>query len=189
LRDRIQSSKNNFYEDVINKSEGVSNFFHAELTKLAKMTNNTNNVYIDYLIKFGWTEALFDIIEDFTPIIRFTDKDVPKLPDISKFKNLNTLIIKDAKLMSIHPSIGKLSELQELLIPNNKLTELPKEIGKLTKLLMINILGNKLETIPEDIKYLDKTNGGSLHRIALKREEIGEANYKKLRELLPSVKM
>lgn len=189
LRDRIQSSNNNFYDEVISKSDGVSNFFHEELTRLAKMENNTNNVYIDFLIKFGWTEALFDIIEDFTPIIRFTDKDVPKLPDVSKFRNLNTLIIKSGKLSFIHPSIGDLGELQELLIPNNKVTELPKEIGKLSKLVMINILGNKIKTIPDEIKYLDKTNGGSLHRIAFDVDEIGKANYRKLKKLLPSVKM
>lgn len=191
VRDRIQSTKNNFFENVLLRSEGVSNFFHEELTNLAKMidSKNRDNIYIDYLIKFGWTDALFEIIDDFTPIIRFTSKDVPRLPDISKFKNLNTLIISDAKLTELHPSIGSLGQLEELLIPGNNITELPKELGRLKNLVMINIIGNKIKSISDDIKYLDKSNGGSLHRISFNREEIGEDNYHKLKELLPSVKM
>ena len=192
VRDRIQSKSNNFFETVLLNSEGISNFIHEELTTMAKMKKNkntTDNVYIDYLVKFGWTEALFDIIEEYSPIIRFTNRDVPKLPDVSRFKNLTTLIIKKAKLIELHPSIGSLEFLQELLIPDNNLTTIPSEIGKLKNLIFINLIGNKIKSIPDDIKYLDKSNGGSLHRIAFRREEIGEANYKKLRKLLPSTMM
>ena len=194
VKDRIQSSEShNFFENVIMKSEGISNFFYKELTEIAKSKSKygsvTNNIYVDFLVKFGWTEALFEIIEEYTPIIRFVNRDVPKLPDMSKFKNLTTLVIKDAKLYELHPSIGSLSSLQELLIPNNKLTSIPKEIGKLKNLVFINIIGNKIMYIPDEIKYLDKSNGGNLHRIAFNPEEIGEANYRKLKELLPSTKM
>jgi hypothetical protein len=190
IRNRKQNGNGNFFEDVIMKSEGVSNFFHEELTTMAKASRDiTNNIYIEYLIKFGWTEALFDIIEDFTPIIRFTNRDVPKLPDVSKFSKLSTLIINGANLRELHPSIGKLGELQELILPDNKLTILPKEIGNLTNLIMLNIMGNNIKEIPDEIKYLDKTNGGRLHRIAFNREQVGEANYRKLKTLLPSVKM
>lgn len=190
VRNRKQNGKGNFFEEVILKSEGVANFFNEELTSMAKISPNvTNNKYINYLIKFGWTEALFDIIEEFTPYIRFTDRDVPRLPDISRFKKLNTLVIKGAKLAELHPSIGRLETLQELLLPNNKLTSLPKEIGNLKNLIMLNVIGNRIQEIPEEIKYLDKTNGGRLHRIAVKREEVGEENYQRLIRLLPSVKM
>ena len=196
VRDRIQSSKNNFFEDVMLKSEGISNFFHDELKGMLGMKKNimamlnvTDNVYVKYLIKFGWTEALFDIIEEYTPIIRFTNRDVPRLPDISRFKNLTTLVIRDAKLSELHPSIGNLDNLQELLVPDNKLTAIPSEIGKLKNLVFLNILGNKIKSIPDDIKYLDKANGGSLHRIAFNIKDIGEVNYRKLKKLLPSSKM
>tara|TARA_R110000796_G_scaffold61077_2_gene141369 strand:+ start:14273 stop:15757 length:1485 start_codon:yes stop_codon:yes gene_type:complete len=192
VRDRIQSNSNNFFETVLLNSEGISNFIHEELTTMAKIKKNKNtndNVYIDYLVKFGWTEALFDIIEEYSPIIRFTNRDVPKLPDLSRFKNLTTLIIKKAKLAEIHPSIGELDSLQELLIPDNNVTVIPSEIGKLKNLIFINIIGNKIKSIPDDIKYLDKSNGGSLHRIAFRREDIGEYNYKRLRKLLPSTMM
>ena len=43
------------------------------------------------------------------------------------------------------------------------------------------------EEIPDDIKYLDPSRGGSLHNFAVKRSEIGEANYEKLKRLLPSI--
>ena len=48
-------------------------------------------------------------------------------------------------------------------------------------------MGNPILAIPNDIKYLDKTNGGSLERIAVVEKEIGEKNYKLLKELLPTV--
>jgi len=192
LKNRKQNGKGSgtFFGDVILKSEGIANFFNEELTTMAKASKDiTNNLYIDYLIKFGWTEALFDIIEVYTPIIRFSNRDVPKLPDISRFNQLNTLIINGAKLTELHPSIGSLGTLQELLLPDNKLTSLPKEIGKLKNLIMLNIKGNKIKDIPDEIKYLDKTNGGCLHRMVANRKEIGEDNYRKLKRLLPSVKM
>jgi hypothetical protein len=190
VRNRKQNGRGNFFEDVINQSEGVANFFHDELTSMAKGVGNVSkNVYIDYLIKFGWTEALFDMQDEFTPILKFKDREVPKMPDISKFSELHTLIIAKGKLHSLHPSVGKLTNLKELLLPDNKLTMLPKEIGNLKELLMLNILGNKIQSIPDEIKYLDKSNGGNLYRIACRREEIGEANYRRLKELLPSVKM
>ena len=148
-----------------------------------------NNKYIDFLVRFGWTEALFDIMDDYTPIIKFKDREVPKMPDISKFKELHTLIIANGKLHELHPSIGKLKNIREIILPNNNLKSLPKEIGNLNSLLFINLLGNKIKDIPDEIKYLDETNGGSLYRIACNRNEIGEDNYKKLRTLLPSVKM
>ncbi len=192
LKNRKQNGKgeSTFFGDVILKSEGISNFFNKELTTMAKDSKDvTNNIYIDYLIKFGWTEALFDIIETYTPIIRFSNRDVPRLPDISRFDKLNTLIINGAKLSELHPSIGSLTTLQELLLPDNKLTSLPKEIGQLKNLIILNIKGNKIKDIPNEIKYLDKANGGCLHRMVASRKEIGDDNYSKLKRLLPSVKM
>ncbi len=190
VRNRKQNGRGNFFEDVILKSDGVSKFLHEELTTMAKQLKKIeNNKYIDFLVRFGWTEALFDIMDDYTPIIKFKDREVPKMPDISKFKELHTLIIANGKLHELHPSIGKLKNIREIILPNNNLKSLPKEIGNLNNLLFINLLGNKIKDIPDEIKYLDETNGGSLYRIACNRNEIGEDNYKKLRTLLPSVKM
>ena len=197
VKDRLQKgSSSNFYNDVIVNSEGISNFFYNELIEMAKgykdkktFNNHQDNNYIKYLINFGWTEALFEIIESYTPIIRFNDRDIVRLPDMSRFSNLNTLIIKNCKLVNIDPSIGKLESLQELLLPNNNISELPKEVGNLKNLLFINIIGNQIKTIPDEIKYLDKSNGGSLHRIAFDADKISSDNYLKLKKLLPSTKM
>ena len=58
--------------------------------------------------------------------------------------------------------------------------------SSLKNLEFLNIKGNKIITIPNDISKLDKSNGGSLYRIAVNREDIGDENYNKLKELLPT---
>jgi hypothetical protein len=191
VKNRKQNKESNFYRDVISKDKGVSEFFNKELTELAKSMNTlTNkNLYIDYLIDFGWTQILFDMIDDITPIILIENRKVITIPDISKFKELQTLAISNCKTSKLHPSIGELSNLQELLLPNNVIESLPKEIGKLKNLLFINLKGNELKTIPIEISELDETKGGSLYRIAIDRDKISEVNYRKLKKLLPSVKM
>ena len=190
VKNRKQNNNSNFYFDVLDNSVAVSNYFNEVLTDLAKQVGKVdNNKYIDYLIKFGWTESLFEMMDDFTPIIKFIGKELPRIPDVSKFTELHTFIVAKSKLKNIDPSIGKLQTLKELLLPDNNITSLPKEIGGLKNMIMLNLLGNKIKDIPDEIKYLDKTNGGSLYRLSVSRDDIGEANYRKLRKLLPSVKM
>ena len=190
VKNRKQNNTSNFYFDVIDNSVAVSNYFNEVLTDLAKQVGKVdNNKYIDYLIKFGWTESLFEMMDDFTPIIKFIGKELPRVPDVSKFTELHTFIVAKSNLKNIDPSIGKLQTLKELLLPDNNITSLPKEIGGLKNMIMLNLLGNKIKDIPDEIKYLDKTNGGSLYRLSVSRDDIGEANYRKLRKLLPSVKM
>ena len=190
VRNRKQTNSTNFYADVLENSVAVSNYFNEVLTDYAKQVGNVNNnLYVDYLIKFGWTEALFEMMDNFTPIFKFMNKELVRIPDVSKFKELHTFIVAKSKLRHIDSSIGSLENLKELLLPENDLTTLPKEIGQLKNMIMLNLLGNKLKTIPEEIKYLDKSNGGSLYRISVSRDDIGESNYQKLRRLLPSVKM
>jgi hypothetical protein len=187
LKDRKNGQNVSIFENVIAESEGVANFFKEELTILAKQKKTVkSNPYLDYLLKFGFAETLFELLEDNTPIIKFMDRDVPMLPNVSKFKHLDQIIITGAKLKEIHPSIGDLSNLCMLVLANNKLTSLPIEIGKLKKLEFLNIKGNSIKTIPNEISNLDKTNGGSLYRIVVDKDAIGEKNYNKLKELLPT---
>jgi hypothetical protein len=40
--------------------------------------------------------------------------------------------------------------------------------------------------VNDEISKLDKTNGGSLYRIVVDKDAIGDENYKKLKELLPT---
>lgn len=188
LKDRHNSSNVSIYENVIAESEGLANFFYEELITMAKECKKPleTNVYLDFLVQFGFTESLFDIYPIETLLIRFQNRNVPKLPDISRFKNLEQLIMINVKLVELHPSIGKLNNLEYLVLTNNNIKALPKEIGNLTKLEFMNLVGNKITSFPEEIKYLDRSNGGSLHRIGVKESEIGVENLRRLKELLPT---
>jgi hypothetical protein len=189
LRDRKNGHQNvSIFENVISESEGLSNFFHDELMVMAKGYKKgiENNKYLDFLIQFGFTESLFEMIDEDTPTIKFMNREIPKLPDISRFKSLDQLIICSGRMVELHPSIGKLTNLEMISLADNKIKTLPKEIGYLKKLLFINLIGNPIKDIPSEIAYLDKTNGGSLQRLGIKEDEIGAENYRRLKELLPT---
>ena len=163
------------------------NFFHDELISLSKDFKNLNkNLYLDNLIKFGFSDSLFEVIEETTPMIIFKDKEVPKMGDVARFKNLQTFEMNNTKLTNIHPSVCSLKNLEVMVLRDNKITTIPSEIGNLKNLIFMNILGNEIIEIPDTIKYLDKSNGGNLHRLAVSEKDIGENNYKKLKKLLPN---
>ena len=153
-----------------------------------------SNHYVDTLIEFGFTETLFEFFDVETPIIKIDSetskkkRKVPKLPDVSRFKALEMMVIMDSSLSELHPSIGSLKNLMLLSLYGNKIKELPSEIGELKNLYFMNLVGNPITVIPDSIKNLDKSRGGSLHRLAINKKDISENNYKKLLELLPSVK-
>lgn len=188
LKDSRNGQNVSIFESVIAESEGISNFFYEELMTMAKHHSKglENNRYLDYLIQFGFAESLFELLDDNTPSIRFMTREIPRLPDISKFKSLDQLIITNAKMVELHPSIGKLTNLEMLVLTENCIKELPKEIGALKNLQFLNIIGNPIKEIPAEITYLDKSNGGSLHRVGAREEDLGVENYRRLKELLPT---
>jgi Leucine-rich repeat (LRR) protein len=187
IKDRKNSGNVNIFETVLSKSEAIDAFFYEELMGMAKQYRGGvyQNCYLDTLIKFGHTESLFEMFSVETPSIAIEGKEVPKLPDLTRFKNLDELTILNSNLSCLHPSIGSLKKLEIISLTNNNLKELPKEIGDLKNLVFINITGNKITEIPDEIANLDKSNGGNLYRIAVKKEEIGDKNYSKLKRLLP----
>lgn len=187
VKDRKNGQNVSIFEDVISQSDGLGNFFYEELMGMAKTYKKgiDSNKYLDFLIQFGFAESLFELIDENEPIIKFMKREIPKLPDLSRFKNIDQLIIIDAKLIELHPSIGSLSKLEMLSIPKNNIKVLPKEIGQLKNLGFLNITGNPIKVIPDEIRFLDKSNGGSLFRIGVKEEDIGAENYNKLKYLLP----
>jgi len=189
IRSRKDSAVSNFFEAVINKSEGLSNYFHEELMKMAKSYKKgvDDNFYIDFLIKFGFAESLFEFYNDDTPYIRLMTREVPKMPDIGRFSNLDQLVITDAKMVELHPSIGKLQALKIVSLSDNRIANLPSEIGYLKNLKFIGLCGNPLESIPDTMSNLDTANGGKLERISVFEKDIGESNYMKLKRLLPNV--
>ena len=188
LKDRKNASNVSIFENVLSESEGITNYFYEKLLVMAKGHNKgmENNKYLDYLIQFGFAESLFELLDEKTPAIKFMNRDIPRLPDISRFKNVDQIVITDAKMVELHESVGNLINLEMLVLTNNRIKALPKEIGSLKNLEFINLSGNPIQDFPDTITYLDKSNGGSLLRIAMNIEEIGEKNYKKLRELLPT---
>lgn len=188
VKDRKNSAQNcSLFDSVLMHSDGLSNYFHDELVGLSRLNKSIgNNTYLNHLIKFGFSDSLFEVIEETTPIIIFRDREVPKMGDLSKFRNLETLEMHNTKLVSIHPSVFSLPNLEVMVVRDNKITELPREIGNLKSLVFLNILGNRITDIPDTIKYLDKSNGGKLHRIAVSIKDIGVENYDKLKRLLPN---
>jgi hypothetical protein len=188
IRNRSDSAID-IIDAVINKSDGIGNFFYEELVGMAKEYKRgiERNIYVDFLLRFGFSDSLFEFYDDDTSIIRLMTRKIKSLPDISKFTELDQLIITDANMLELHPSIGGLSNLRVVSFSDNKLTSLPSEIGNLSNMIFISLAGNPISHIPETIKYLDKQNGGRLERISVYKEDVGEENYKKLKRLLPSV--
>ena len=188
LKDYTNGQNVSIFESVLKESDGISNFFYMELMAMAKAYKKgiDNNIYLDYLIQFGFAESLFELMDENIPSIKFMTREIPRLPDISRFKMVDQLIITNAKMVDLHPSIGSLNNLEMLILTGNRIKSLPKEIGNLKNLIFLNLVGNPINDIPEEIKYLDKTNGGSLHRLGVSKETISEANYNRLKELLPT---
>jgi hypothetical protein len=188
IKDKANGSNVSIFESVLHESEGLTNFFKEELMGMAKEYKKgiENNRYLDYLIKFGFAESLFELLDENTPTIRFMTREIPKMPDISRFKAVDQLIICDAKMVELHPSIGKLTSLELISLTGNRIKSLPKEIGMLKNLSFLNLAGNPIMDIPSEISYLDRSRGGSLHRVGVKEEEIGAESYRRLKELLPT---
>jgi hypothetical protein len=188
LKDRTNSSNKKIYESVISQSEGIANFFHDELIEMAKQYKGgiESNKYLDFLIEFGFTESLFELFEEDTPYIKIINsRNIPKLPNMNRFKNLDELTIIGAGLHELHPSVCLLPKMRFMSLSNNKLRALPAEIGDMKELVFLNISGNKIKDIPTEISRLDKSNGGKLHRIGVTVDDVGEKNINKLRSLLP----
>ena len=188
IKDRRNDSNIDLFSEVLINSEGLTNYFGSELMGMAKEFKGgiDGNFYIEILNEFGFTEALFEFFDVETPIIKIEGETsikkrrVPKLPDISRFKELKMIVIMDSSLIEIHPSIGVLKNLRMIAFNGNKIKELPSEIGKLTNLQFMNLLGNPITVIPDEIKYLDSSRGGNLHRLAISKNDISEKNYQKL---------
>jgi len=185
-----QSNGNNIdlYSEVLEHDEGLREYFKYELENKIKIGNSKyKNKYSDYLISFGYTDFLFNLLDSQIPIIYMTEKRIPKIPDLSKFVNLDEFVLQNVGLKELHPSIGNLNKLEILGVPDNKLTKLPKEIGNLKNLIFLNIKGNHIEEFPDEITLLDSSNGGNLYSIALNKKDISEENFNKLKRLLPNV--
>lgn len=191
-RDEINNV--NIHEPVIQKSKGVADYFYNELYQLAKDYQKYNNgasiednIYIDYLLEFGFSETLFDFLEKGnTPHLTITKKKIVNLPDLSKFKDeLQDLNIQSETLKEVHPNIGNLKNLKILILKDTKIESLPKSIGNLKSLQILSLYGSKeLKDIPDEIGNLDPANGGSLEFVIIEEDS---PLRNKISKLLPNV--
>lgn len=191
IKCRRNSSNVDIYDLVFRDNPGVSQFFKKELEDNAKLLNGdiNNNMYIDYLIEFGYAESYFDYIDINSTEICVNKKKIPVLPNLSKFKKVQQLLLSDLSLEVIKDGVGNLSELEVLSLSDNKLTKLPEGIGNLKNLDFLNIRGNSITEIPDDISGLDSSNGGRCFRISIGKDELSKENYSKLKRLLPNVRI
>jgi Leucine-rich repeat (LRR) protein len=194
IKDRSNSRNIDLYSLVLKYSDGLTNFFGDELKKMANEYNGSlnDNKYVDTLMDFGFTDILFEFFDVETNIILIDSETavkkrvVPRIPDVTRFTNLTHLVILDSSVHELHKSIGSLAKLKNLTLSGNNIEVLPTEISKLKNLIFLNLMDNPIKTIPNEIKYLDSSNGGSLVQIAISKEKISDANYQKLRKLLPN---
>jgi hypothetical protein len=189
IRDRSQHVVD-LYDKVLKHSEAVSNYFKDELIGCAKKSpNRLKNLYVDYLDRFKLSGEKIELFDDDTPYLFFKGQNIKDIKDISRFKDLNELIIIDCKMETLNESIGTLKNLAVLSIPKNKVREIPSWIGYCTNLVFMNLKGNHIDSIPETIANLDKSRGGSLEGVAINPSEIGEVNFNKLKSLLPKTEI
>lgn len=188
IKDQTNGSNIDLYSEVLEHDEGLREYFKSELeVKMKFPKSNYKKAYSDFLISFGYTDFLFEILDSQIPIIYMKEKRIPKIPDLSKFTNLDEFVLEKVGLRELHPSIGHLSKLEILSLPNNKLTKLPKEIGNLKNLMFFNVKGNHIQEFPDEITLLDQSNGGKLYSISISKKDISEENFNKLKRLLPNV--
>lgn len=184
-----RNADSDFYNNVIRSSEGLDAYFKEELSKLAREENSSTgeSKYINFLVKFGHTESLFEFIPEESLRINKRNQFIPSIPDMSKFQKLEAIVISGAKLDVVHPSLFKLPNLEMISLTDGNLTSLPIEIKYAKRVMLLNITGNKIVTIPDEIAELDKSNGGRLNVLIVNSDEIGDTNFKKLHDLLPNV--
>ena len=191
LHDKSNSNANDFVSKVLDKSEGISEYFYETLINMARLGNQSmaSNVYAKRLIKFGFSHILFEMINKNVDVISFLNQNLKTIPDLTKFKNLNSLYLYNVKLEELHNSVCKLKKLNTLALPNNKLKTIPKGICYLNNLTSINLNGNPIESLPDELGRLDKQNGGMLIRIAFGKKDVSKEIFDKARKLLPTTEI
>jgi len=179
-----------FNTRVLDKSEGISDYFYDTLINLARGDNQNinDNLYVRRLLNFGFTDILFDVMNPDSLDITLLNQKIKALPDMGKFKNLRQLYLSNIGMEALHESLGKLNHLAVLSLPNNKITKLPKGVCYLKKLVVIQLGGNKIKELPDELGNLDRKNGGSLIRFVLDKSVSSEI-FDKAKRLLPSTEV
>lgn len=137
---------------LFKQSNDLKNFFINEFKPLIGIYEGPlkNNPYIKMLISMGEVGSYLDFLPADIKTLDFTGMDIPNIPNVSKFKNLEQIVASNTGIDSIHPSIAKLKNIQSLSLGGNKLKEIPVGIGSLPKLSLINLTNNELTTLPDE---------------------------------------
>jgi hypothetical protein len=53
----------------------------------------TNNKYFDFLVKFGFSDNIFDIMDPSITSIHFKDREIPRLPNLDRFTDLEEFVM------------------------------------------------------------------------------------------------
>lgn len=116
------------------------------------------------------------------------DHHLKKLPrNISKFKNLKSIILRGNDLTTLPRSIRKLKFLEEISLGNNENLDVPtvcKILSKLPNLKELDLEKTGLKTIPEEMALLY-----SLKTLFVGLNGLDSDQIEELKALLPDVKI
>ena len=161
----------------LNESPALKEFFRTMFKKFLKTTssdvvsvNYPNDTTSKYIAIYGF-EDFFTSLPD---TLKMIDISGPrnstvgfKLPDMSRFKQLETLHI-ESFLSELPESIGELTNLEVFATPNSKnLKGLPESIVKLKNLDVINVLGSGDGTFYIPFQILEEIECGGDAGIAI----------------------
>ena len=163
--------------NFLNENPGLKEFFKSMFKKFLKTSssdvvsvNYPNDTTSKYIAIYGF-EDFFTSLPD---TLKMIDISGPrnstigfKLPDMSRFKQLETLHI-ESFLSELPESIGELTNLEVFATPNSKnLKGLPESIVKLKNLDVINVLGSGDGTFYIPFKILEDIECGGDAGIAI----------------------
>jgi len=167
-------------------------YFDIDKEKLSRvLTQLSNKSNLNYL-KFehntfaanSYLLFEFEKLQHLT-ILNLAKNELTKLdPRIQHLKNLKYLNLSNNKLPTIPSWIGKFKKLEHLNLSNNRMTQLPEEIAELSNLKRLNLSKNQFSELPLEIAELP-----NLEELLITGNPISKSTYKKLKWLIPSVKI
>ena len=137
----------------LNENPGLKEFFKKMFSRFLKGSSNPEVISVNYpndtTSKYISIYGFNDFFETLPDTLKMIDISGPrnsdvgfKLPDLSRFKQLETLHI-ESFLSELPESVGDLVNLEVLAVPNSKsLKGLPNSVVKLKNLDVINVMGS-----------------------------------------------
>tara|TARA_R110000868_G_scaffold203969_4_gene451931 strand:+ start:8507 stop:9919 length:1413 start_codon:yes stop_codon:yes gene_type:complete len=167
-------------------SDELSHYFEDELFEILGTSTKIDGKYKNWLFKFNLGYVLFALMDGKALNLKFKNDMLGKVPDtISRFKNLNHLVMTNCRIKTIDENIGELSNLTLLALNDNKITKLPISICRLKKLKFLSLVDNPIKDIDKSISDLDVSKGGSLEWVVVSKKSLAN----KLSQYLPNAEI